>query len=164
MKDSSSSTTTTKKKDRGKEFEYEVYKQFKAYPNVSIDRIPDQTMKYKKRTNVSDFIVFRRPKEYYVECKTVHGNRLPFKNITQFDKLMEKVGIDGVVPGVLCWWIDKDVTKWLPINYLNCLKELGEKSIRFDDKVGKVIPGRKKKVFFEYDLDRFFENYYDEED
>ena len=164
MKDSSSSTTTTKKKDRGKEFEYEVYKQFKAYPNVSIDRIPDQTMKYKKRTNVSDFIVFRSPKEYYVECKTVHGNRLPFKNITQFDKLMEKVGIDGVCPGVLCWWVDKDVTKWLPINYLNCLKELGEKSIRFDDKVGKVIPGRKKKVFFEYNLDRFFENYYDEED
>lgn len=156
MKDSSSSTTTTKKKDRGKEFEYEVYKQFKAYPNVSIDRIPDQTMKYKKRTNVSDFIVFRRPKEYYVECKTVHGNRLPFKNITQYDKLMEKVDIDGVVPGVLCWWEDKDVTRWIPIDEVAYLKSLGDKSVRYDANVGIIIPGRKRKIFFDYDLDTFF--------
>lgn len=156
MKDSSSSTTTTKKKDRGKEFEHEVYEQFKAYPNVSIDRIPDQTMKYKKRTNVADFIVFRRPKEYYVECKTVHGNRLSFKNITQYDKLMEKIGIDGVVPGVLCWWVDKDVTRWIPIDEVAYLKSLGDKSVRYDANVGVIIPGRKRKIFFDYDFDTFF--------
>ena len=51
MSDSSNSTTTTK--NMGKKFEYEVYKQFEAYPNVSIDRIPDQTMRYKKRTSIS---------------------------------------------------------------------------------------------------------------
>ena len=139
-----------------KEFEHEVYEQFKYYPNVSIDRIPDQTMKYKKRTNVSDFIVFRRPKEYYVECKTVHGNRLPFKNITQYDKLMEKIGIDGVVPGVLCWWVDKDVTRWIPIDEVAYLKSLGDKSVRYDANVGIIIPGRKRRVFFDYDLDEFF--------
>lgn len=155
MKDSSSSTTTTK--NLGKKFEDVVYKAFKAYPGVSIDRIPDQTMRFKGRTNVSDFIVFRKPREYYIECKTVHGNRLPFANISQFDALLEKVDIDGVVPGVLCWWVDKDVTKWLDINYLNCLRELGEKSIRYDDSVGKVISGRKKKVYFEYDMKSFFD-------
>lgn len=154
MKDSSSSTTTTKK--LGKKFEDEVYKQFKDYPNVSIDHIPDQTMRYKGRKNVSDFIVFRRPKEYYVECKTVHGNRLPFSNITQFDALMEKVDIDGVVPGVLCWWVDKDITRWMPIDELAYLKSLGNKSVRYDDNVGWVITGHKKKVYFEYDLSTFF--------
>ena len=97
MKDSSSSTTTTKTKNLGKKFEDEVYKQFKAYPGVSIDRIPDQTMRYKGRKNVSDFIVFRRPRQFYVECKTVHGNRLPFANISQFDALLEKGDIDGVI-------------------------------------------------------------------
>ena len=62
----------------------------------------------------------------------------------------------GVRAGVLCWWVDKDVTKWLDINYLDCLRKLGEKSIRYDDSVGKVISGRKKKVYFEYDMRSFF--------
>lgn len=146
--------------DMGKKFEKIIYDGFKALPNVSIDRIPDQTMKYKGRKNVSDFIVFRSPKQYYIECKTVHGNRLPFANISQFDDLLAKDKIAGVKAGVLCWWVDKDVTKWLPIGYLSCLKELGDKSIRYDSEVGKVISGRKKKIFFEYDLEPFFENYY----
>ena len=154
MKDSSSSTT--KKKNLGKKFEDVVYKAFESYPDTSIDRIPDQTMKYKGRKNVSDFIVFHAPKQYYVECKTVHGNRLPFSNITQFDALLEKSEIKGVYAGVLCWWVDKDVTKWLPIGYLKCLKDLGEKSIRFDDSVGWAIKGQKKKVYFDYDFSEFF--------
>lgn len=155
MKDSSSSTTTSKK--MGKQFEAIIGKAFEDYPDTSVDRIPDQTMKYKGRKNVSDFIVFHAPKQYYVECKTVHGNRLPFSNITQFDDLYQKSLILGVKAGVLCWWVDKDVTKWLDINYLNCLRNLGEKSIRYDDSVGKVISGRKKKVYFEYDMRSFFD-------
>lgn len=143
-------------KNIGKKFEDVVFKAFEDYPGVSIDRIPDQTMRYKGRNNVSDFIVYREPKEYYIECKTIHGNRLPFSNITQFDDLLKKADIPGVRAGVLCWWIDKDVTKWLPIIHLDCLRKLGEKSIRYDDRVGIVIPGRKKRVFFEYDLITFF--------
>lgn len=159
MKDSSSSTTTTKTKNLGKKFEDEVYKQFKSHPGVSIDRIPDQTMRYKGRKNVSDFIVFRRPREYYIECKTVHGNRLPFANITQFDALLEKSDIFGVIPGVLCWWVDKDITRWIPIDELAYLKSLGNKSVRYDDNVGFKIGGKKRKIFFDYDLDTFFKNY-----
>ena len=158
MKDSSNSTTTNKVKNLGKKFEDVVYKAFKAYPGVSIDRIPDQTMRFKGRTNVSDFILFKYPREYYIECKTVHGNRLPFAKITQYDALMEKVGIRGVIPGVLCWWVDKDITRWIPIDEIAYLKSIGEKSVRFDDNVGFRVDGRKKKVFFEYDIKSFFDN------
>ena len=163
MNDSSNSTTTTKVKNLGKKFEDVVYKQFSAYPGVSIDRIPDQTMRYKGRTNVSDFILFKYPREYYIECKTVHGNRLPFAKITQFDALMGKVGILGVVPGVLCWWVDKDITRWIPIDEIAYLKSNGYKSVRYDDAAGFVIAGRKKKIFFEYYIKSFFD-YFDNYD
>ena len=69
---------------------------------------------------------------------------------------MEKANIDGVVPGVLCWWVDKDVTRWIPIDEVAYLKSLGDKSVRYDANVGIIIPGRKRRVFFDYDLDAFF--------
>lgn len=140
----------------GKRFEQIVGKQFEAYPFTSVDRIPDQTMKFKGRNNVSDFIVFHMPRQYYVECKTVHGNTLPFANITQFEGLLKKSKILGVRAGVLCWWVDKDVTKWLEIQDLEEMRRAGKKSIRFDAEIGTVIKGRKKRTYFEYDLRTFF--------
>lgn len=148
--------TSNKKPNYGKKFEAEIERQFKEYPGVSIDRIPDQTMKYKGRKNVADFVVYRRPKLYYIECKTVHGNRLPFANISQFDALLEKSNIDGVIPGVLCWWVDKDVTKWIPIDELEYLRKMGVKSIRSDERVGFIIHGVKRQKYFDYCLGSFF--------
>lgn len=146
-------------KNLGKKFEAIMGEAFKAYPNTSVDRIPDQTMRYKERKNVSDFIVYNHPFQYYIECKTVHGNTLPFKNITQFDALIEKSNIYGVRAGVICWWVDKDITRWIPIEELFFLRSLGAKSIRFDKEIGrsKLIRSRKKKIYFEYDLSTFFD-------
>lgn len=143
--------------NRGKAFEKIIYDGFNEIPDVSIDRIPDQTMRYKGRTNVSDFIVFCSPFEHYIECKTVHGHRLSFSKITQFDALLEKNKIRGVDAGVICWWVDKDVTRWLPIESLDTMRRIGCKSISFDDAlIGSIaISGRKKKVYFDYDLRAF---------
>lgn len=160
MRDSSSSTTTTKaSKSLPKKFEKNIGDTFRSLPDVSVDRIPDQTMKYKDRKNVSDYIVFKFPHEYYVECKTVHGNRLPFSKISQFDDLLEKSVIAGVRAGVICWWVDKDITRWIPIKALSELREAGEVSVRYDAPLdgSKIIPGVKKKVYFDYDLSTFFE-------
>lgn len=146
--------------NRGKAFEKIIYDGFNAIPNVSIDRIPDQTMKYKGRANVSDFIVYHLPYEYYVECKTVHGNRLPFANIPQFDALLKKSEIAGVRAGIMCWWVDHDITRWLPIEDLELRRKRGNKSIAFDEPTyySVNIFGRKKKVFFEYDLRKFLKD------
>ena len=146
-------------KSLGKKFEAIMGEAFKAYPNTSIDRIPDQTMRYKERKNVSDFIVFRFPFQYYIECKSVHGNTLPFKNITQIDALYEKAFILGVRAGVICWWVDKDITKWIPITEIAAMRNNGKKSIRWDEKIrgSKFIEGRKKRIYFEYDLSTFFD-------
>lgn len=148
----------------GKEFEGVVRKAFEKVPNVSIDRLHDQMTGFKGSTNICDFIVYREPYEYYFECKSVHGNTLPFSNITdtQWNGLLEKSKIEGVFAGVICWWIDKDVTKFIPIQVLAWLDMVGYKSIRYDtgtpDKyIGDIveITGKKKRVFFSYDMEKF---------
>ena len=112
--------------NRGKQFEEEVEKCLRRVKGVSIDRIHDQTTGYVGSSNVCDFIVYKKPYLIYIECKSVHGNTLSIHSIPKPDKrgklhgfygnisdkqwegLLEKSKIDGVMAGVLCWWIDKD--------------------------------------------------------
>ena len=146
--------------NRGKQFEDVVREAFEKVPGVSIDRLHDQTTGWKGSTNICDFIVYREPYEYYFECKSVHGNTLPFSNITdkQWQGMLEKSQIDGVYAGIICWFVDKDDTRFFPIQYLQKYKQLGCKSVAaFDESDDIVHPiqikGKKKRVFFEYDME-----------
>lgn len=145
--------------NRGKNFEQVIRSCFEKVPGVSIDRLHDQMNGFAGSQNICDFIVYREPHEYYFECKSVHGNRLPLSNITdtQWRGLSEKSKIKGVFAGIICWWIDRDVTKFVPIEALNIEKYVGAKSIRYDSKEYSSIeiPGRKKRVFFDYDMEAF---------
>ena len=149
--------------NRGKKFEDVIREAFEKVPGVSIDRLHDQTTKFKGTSaNICDFIVYREPYEYYFECKSVHGNTLPFSNITdtQWKGLLEKSKIEGVFAGVICWWVDKSVTKFIPIKLLQAMKEHNMKSIRYDFTLfGKdcctEIKGKKKRVFYDYDMESF---------
>ena len=155
--------------NRGKQFESVIKEAFEKVDGVSIDRLHDQMTGYKVTSaNICDFIVYKKPYEYYIECKSVHGNTLPFSNITnnQRNGLLEKSKIPGVFAGVICWWIDKDITAFIPIQLLENWKWLGRKSVRYDfDEIGyqdeKFNPvvwlqGKKKRIFFDYDMDYFF--------
>ncbi len=150
----------------GKKFEDVVREAFEKVPGVSIDRLHDQTTKFKGTSaNICDFIVYREPYEYYFECKSVHGNTLPFSNITdkQWQGMLEKSQIEGVFAGVICWWINKDRTAFIPIHVLQYMRENGAKSFpcslldtRIIDWESVVeITGKKKRVFFEYDMEKF---------
>ena len=152
--------------NRGKQFEDIIKQAFLKIPDVSIDRLHDQMTGYKVTSaNICDFIVYKKPYEYYIECKSVHGNTLPFSNITtnQWNGMLEKSKIPGVFAGVICWWIDKNVTKFIPIQTLDYMKFNGYKSIRYDMGVPYGcsfymidIIGKKKRVFFDYDMTTFF--------
>lgn len=151
------------KTNRGKKFENVVREAFEKVPNVSLDRIHDQTTRYKGSTNICDFIVYREPYEYYIECKSVHGASLPFSNITdaQWNGMLEKSKIQGVFAGVIVWYIDKDVTFFIPIYVLQHYKEVGFKSIRYD--TGNIdkcieIKGKKKRIFFDYNMEEFLDD------
>lgn len=174
--------------NRGKQFEKKIRDAFEKVPGVSIDRVTDQTTKYLGSTNICDYIVYKKPYEYYIECKSVHGNTLSIYSIPKPDKkgvlhgfygnisdaqwtgLLEKSKIEGVVAGVICWWIQKDITLFIPIQILEAERLEGKKSIKFDYenqflgyypsseleiKTIKIL-GEKKRVYFDYDMEDFF--------
>ena len=144
--------------NRGKQFEGIVRDCFER-AGFCIDRLHDQTNGFKGSQNICDFVVFRQPNIMYLECKSCHGNTFPLSNITQtqWNGLLEKNLFQGVYAGVMIWWIDKDVTKFVPIYDLQILADSGAKSIRFDTAFGIEVPGKKKRVFFEYDMEKFWE-------
>ena len=174
--------------NRGKQFESVFRECCEKVDGVSIDRIHDQTTRYAGSSNICDFIAYKQPYEYYFECKTVHGNTLSihsnpkkdkygiekgfYGNIsdTQWNGLYEKSFIPGVFAGIVCWWVDKDVTLFIPIQVLVVHRNvLGEKSVRFDIDDPNVfkITGKKKRVFYDYDMRSFFksiEDYLDRRD
>lgn len=148
--------------NRGKQFEEVIRKCFERVPNTSVIRLPDPTNGYLGIRNISDFVIYHYPNQYFIECKSVHGNTLPFSNITdnQWNGLLEMSKLNGVIAGVICWWVDKDVTVFIPIDRLDLHKYQGNKSIRYDDYLWMddviQIKGNKKKIFFDYDMEQFF--------
>lgn len=161
--------------NRGKQFEQKIHEQLEKVPNVSVDRLHDQTTGYRGSSNICDFIVYKKPVEIYIECKSTYGNTLSihsnpkkdkngiphgfYGNISdaQWEGLLEKSKIDGCIAGILCWWIDRDVTLFIPIKDLKYHRNTGNKSIRYDIDTPNCIKleGKKKRVFFEYNMDSF---------
>ena len=145
--------------NRGKKFEQVIREAFLKVPNTSVIRLPDPPKGYLGWRNISDFIVYHYPHQYFIECKSVHGNTLPFSNITdnQWNGLLDMAEIKGVKAGIICWWIDKDITRFIPINVLAVMEMSGQKSYRWDnDYYGVEIKGKKKRIFFDYNMEEFF--------
>lgn len=148
------------KVNRGKQFEHQIKLGFERIPNVSIDRINDQMSGFKGSTNVSDFVVYKYPYEYYIECKSHYGNTLPFSCITQnqWQGMLEKSKIYGAFAGVMCWFIDHDITVFIPIDVLEKLKQSGCKSFHVKHHLDKafIINGSKRRILFNYNMAEFF--------
>ena len=152
--------------NRGKDFENVIRECFNKVPNTNVERMADPVQGYLGIRNHCDFIVYHKPHEYHIECKSVHGNTLPFSNITknQWDGLLEVSKVDGIIAGIICWWVDRDVTSFIPIEFLQEQKEMGRKSIQyglatqceFEHNSPFEIKGKKKRVFFDYDMQEFF--------
>lgn len=164
--------------NRGKDFEGQVFDGFSKLPYVSIDRLPDPMAGYAGVKNICDFMVYKYPCQYYIECKSCYGNTLSihsndpkrkYGNITnsQWEGLLEKSKIPGVRAGVLVWFIDHDVTVWLDIRLLQKHRDAGNKSIshwgdwvdctKETSELWTSIVGKKRRVLFDYDFIPFFE-------
>ena len=156
------------KANKGKIFEDVIKKSFEKAQGVSIDRLRDAPKKMKNVDNPSDFIVYKKPHEIYIECKSHKGNTLPFTCIReeQWNGLEDKSQIDGVKAGVIIWFIDHDFTAWIDIKELIALRWLGAKSVNikdlFDWKLYHIeIRGKKKRVYFDYDMEDFLKQLYE---
>lgn len=158
--------------NRGKDFEGQVYDGFAKIDGVSIDRLPDPMAGYAGVKNICDFIVYKQPTQYYIECKSCYGNTLSINSndpkkkygaITnnQWEGLLEKSKIPGVRAGVFVWFIDHDVTFWYDIRLLQECKDYGMKSISWantccHNDMCKIIEGQKRRILFDYDFIPFF--------
>ena len=139
----------------GKAFEQKFKADFlKTVPNSTIDRLYDTMSGYKAISQISDFIGFSKPNIFYLECKSHKGASIPFDNITQYSKLLKKVGIPGVRCGVILWLIEKDKVYYIPVSTIKQMKKDGKKSVGISavDNYNIIeIPSVKKKVFMDSD-------------
>ena len=141
---------------RGKSFEEKFKEDWKkSFPNGSIDRLYDSMTGYASISNVSDFICYNYPNQYYIECKSHKGASIPFTNISQYDKMEQKVGIPGVRAGIVLWLYDKDRVFYIPISTIKQMKQKGQKSvgIRSIEEGYKIIeiPSVKLRVYMDSD-------------
>ena len=140
----------------GKAWEQKVKEDFLKVTNATIDRLYDVTQGYRSIAQVSDFIGYIFPNIFYLEVKSCRGNTFPLTNLTQYEKLISKVGILGVRAGVALWFIDHDVALYVPISTITKLKQDGKKSVNIkmlnDNSYNlKLIPSIKKRVFLDCD-------------
>lgn len=142
--------------NRGKQFEQQFKQDFlKTVPNCTIDRLYDVVTGYKAVTQICDYIGFSKPCIYYLELKSHSGTNLPFDNITQYTKLLSKVGIPGVRCGVVLWLVDKDKVFYIPVKTIEQMKKDGKKSVGIKslEQGYRIveIPSVKKRVFMDSD-------------
>ena len=147
--------------NRGKKFENIIQDACMKVKGVSVDRIHDQTNGFKNSSNICDFIMYKYPHQYYIECKTIHGNTFPLSNVSkkQREGMLEKSKIPGVIAGIILWFVDHDKTFFIPIQHIQDEMDLGFKSLnvrKLDKQIWKKIEGTKRRIFFDYDMDAFF--------
>ena len=147
----------------GKKFEQKFKEDFLKISGSTIDRLYDVTMGYKKISQVSDFIGYCFPYIFYLECKTIRGKSFPFSNLTQYEKLLEKDGIKGVITGVIIWYYEQDIVGFIPISAICQLKKEGKKSLNvqliIEEKYNIInIPSKKLRTFMDSDYSVLIKN------
>lgn len=163
------------KTSRGKDFEAQIRIAFESIDDVSIDRIPDQMSGFAGGSNICDFIVYDCPSIYYIECKSFYGNTMSiysntekkhYGNIsdTQWEGLLKKSKIKGVVAGYMIWAIDWDKTFFVSAEDMKVWRDAGHKSINMKEYIDIphfAIEGKKRRVLFDYNMIPFLrgENY-----
>lgn len=139
----------------GKKFELKFKEDFLKVPGSTIDRLYDVTMGYKHISSVSDFIGYVYPNIFYLECKSHKGNTFPLTNLTQYDKLIEKAGIQGVRAGAIIWFYEHDRVVYVPVATIKKMKDDGKKSVNITKDLDEYriieIPGKKLRTFIDSD-------------
>lgn len=160
------------RKNYGKPFENKIREQLED-AGIYCLRLFDPPKGYKGIANPCDILLHRKGVTYFLECKTIkkeasisiYSNDPEGKHIYgnvsngQWEGLLQAQE-SGIVSGLLVWWVARDTTKFIPIKTAERLRNNGAKSIRYDVSGGGVteLHGVKKRVYFDYDFERFFQD------
>ena len=138
----------------GKKFEERFKKDWVASTGGIIIRLFDNTSGYLSISNISDFICYKYPNIFFIECKSHKGASIPIEKITQYNKLITMSNILGVRSGVVLWLYEKDKVLYVPATTLQKLLLDGEKSVgvrHLETENIIEIPSKKLRVFMESD-------------
>ena len=133
-----------------------------------IYRLFDTMGGYSGIANVCDFIGFKSPLLFLIECKEHKGNTFPFSAFRQYQQMSDtyKKNITGLVAGVVLWLSDHDKVIWVPITTFDKIKSEDGKSFNIkmlDNPEYQCLelPSVKKRKFLNTDYSKLIE-YYEE--
>ena len=152
----------------GKKWESKFAATFeKQFPGKFIHRLPDQQSGYGGAggSNPCDFFCYPGNCLLMVECKAHAGASISFKDIRQYDKMLDYKGLYKTFPGVLVWFYEKDTIIWVSIEEMEKMVLDGEKSIglrmmkeNYHKKYRIInVPAVKLRTFMEADLNYLVE-------
>ena len=139
---------------RGKKFEDRFKSDWvESVPDSVCYRLYDTMSGYMGQRNVGDFICYKYPLMFIIDCKSIQGNTLPFSDLRQYDQRLEYKNIKGVRVGFVVWFIDHDKVLWIPVQTMEKIQKEGLKSYNirkmFDNDNYPVleIPSYKLRTF-----------------
>lgn len=139
--------------NKGKQWEQKIKEDFSKLPGATFDRLYDVEGGKLGVRNICDAIGYCFPFHFYIEAKSCKGNTFPLTNLSQYEKLKEKVGIKGVRAGVILWAIEKKIVLYIPINTFTKIKAAGKKSFNLtkdlnsSDFPSLLLPSSTSRVF-----------------
>ena len=125
-------------------------------PNSLCYRLYDTMSGYVSIGNVGDFICYKYPYIYLLDCKSIKGNTLPFSDLRQYDKMLDYKDITGVFVGFIVWFIDHDKVLWVPVQTMKKIKDENLKSFNInkmkpEDYFYLELPSKKLRTFMDTD-------------
>lgn len=128
----------------GKPFEDRVKGNFVTY-GVCYQRLHDQMSGRLGSKNPCDFIAYRIPNEYYIECKSCSADRfdmLHYITEYQWTELIKKDRFPGVRAGYLVWMSSYQRLFWVSAFAADIYYRSGEKHLDILDfgRIGIEIP------------------------
>lgn len=116
--------------------------------------------------NICDFVMFKTPRAFLIEAKTVTGNYFSIQSkskttgqmetFRQYPLLLQKKNIPNLFAGVMLWFQKHDKVIWVPIEELekminDDLRSINIKMLKENKYKMIEIPSVKMRVFMKSD-------------
>lgn len=154
------------KKNMGKVFEREF--KDSVPPECYLERYKDDTSGFYGVSNPADFRLYIYPSLILLELKSHKGKSLPLEKIrdNQLKGMLRAVEHYGVYGGFLVNFRDLEETYFLSVELVEKFVLTGERKsipVNYFRENGLLIPQKKKRVLYSYDLREWLGRYSDGE-
>ena len=145
----------------GKDFEDDFKSSFPEELLPVLTRLYDTTNGFLGVKNPCDFIAYASPLQLCLELKVTQDNRLPFDNITEFQKteLSKRDKIPGILAGIVVCYYNQRRVFFTPMYVVNQIREKGLKSMHWKDaeRYGIELELNWKRTRFTVNIESFFD-------